>query len=236
MSFPRKTHVLLSTVDAEFEKLVTGARWPVNVEVSFVQDVFDTLFGETETPEYGCLILDGTLDLIRELRRSGIKFPILSLLSDSGVSARIAALDAGSDDCLGPMFSVAELVARTKALCRRSITLDGESGADAESKLTSGDLTLCCETQTVIRGGKTVILTPTETRILRFLLENYGRVVSARQLGSAVWGETAEVPQNLIRVHLTNLRHKLSFFLHAKPIRTIRGRGYMMSESDSLGI
>ena len=224
MSFLTGSQVLFSTTDTEIKELVTRAQWPDNVEISFVEDVFDALFGETELPVYGCLIIDAELKVIEEIRHLGIKLPILSLLSDASVGARIAVLEIGSDDCLGPSFSVSELVARTQALCRRGISVD------RESRPAAGGLSLCPETQTATLEGKSVPLTPTETQILRFLLENHGRVVSAEQVGMAVWGASAGISQNLVCVHLTNLRQKLSGGLLSTPIRTIRGRGYMMSD------
>lgn len=215
------SQVLCSNLDRQFEELATHAQWPADIEISFVEDVFDTLFDEVARSRLRCLIMGGELQLIAEIRRLGIDLPILALLGDSSVRARILALEAGSDDCLGSEFSVAELIARTRVLCRRS------SSPTAKSNLNAAGISLCLDTQTASQGGSTVSLTPTETEILRLLMENNGRVVSADQIRSEMWGTDAEISPNLVCVHVANLRQKLRLAFSIAVIRTLRGRGYV---------
>jgi len=215
------SQVLCSNLDQQFEELATHARWPVDIQISFVEDVFDTLMDDTARSRLRCLILGGELHLLAEIRRLGIELPILALLGDSSVRARIQALEAGADDCLGPEFSVAELVARTRVLCRRS------GSPTNKSSVTAAGLSLCLDTQTASQGSSTVSLTPTETEILRLLMENTGRVVSANHIRAEMWGTDADISPNLVCVHVANLRQKLRLAFSIAAIRTLRGRGYV---------
>lgn len=221
-----KTQVLASNLDCETEELLTRALLPSNFDLTISPDVFEALFGEAE-PVYGCLILGEEL-AVGELRRAGVQLPILTLLPDANVRGRIEVLEMGSDDCLGRPFSVAELVARTYALCRRG------GGSGHGNRITVGSISLCSETDTATRDGHDVNLTPTEAGILRLFMENTGRVLSSQQISRAVWGELADVSPNLVSVHIANIRRKIGCALNlSAPIRTLSRRGYLMREPSS---
>jgi two-component system OmpR family response regulator len=152
----------------------------------------------------------------------GITTPILSLISENNASARIMALQAGADDCLGPVFSVSELVARVDVLCRRA------NGLGLKRQARESTVSLSFKTQRASVNGKSVLLTHTESLILRLFLENQDRLLSSDQVSSHVWGEEFGASNNLVCVHIANLRRKMDTLPWPNPIRTIRGRGYIL--------
>jgi len=223
MNYLRTNHVLFSTQDPTYKAIVTLAAWPHDTRITVVPDPFETLLNNEKGDSlFDCLILDTELDVVAELRQLNFKQPILSLVRNPSARARIAAFEMGSDDCMGPSFSVSELITRTRGLCRRKRDFEHKSKPETE------DLSLCFETQTARHDDKNIHLTETETKILRLFLENQGRVLSPGYLGRAVWGESAEVSRNLISVHLAHLRQKLLGILPFSPIRTVHGQGYVL--------
>ena len=223
---PQKGRALVAGIDPEGEELICRALRCAQIEPVVTQNVFDAFFGDDETT-YEVLILGGDLKDIHELRGLGIQLPILAVLPNAAVETRVEALDMGADDCLGPPFATAELVARSRALCRRR-------GAAAEEwKLTSGDLSLCLETRTAKRNGHSVRLTPTEAEILRLFIQNQGRVLSPERIARTLWSDPADVSSNLISVHIRNLRRKVASGLRSQSIQTLRGSGYVMAEQDA---
>ena len=222
----QKGRALVAGMDPEGEELICRALRCAKIEPTATLDVFDAFFGDEETA-YEVLILGGNLKDIRELRGLGIQVPILAVLPNGSVETRIEALDLGADDCLGPPFATAELVARSRALCRR------HNPAPEEWKLTSGDLSLCFETRTAKRNGHSVRLTPTEAEILRLFIQNQGRVLSPERIARTLWPDPADVSSNLISVHIRNLRRKVASGLRSQSIQTLRGSGYVMAENDA---
>ena len=150
--------------------------------------------------------------------------PILMLTARGEESDRVRGLTAGADDYVVKPFSVPEFLARVTALLRRSAP---ERVADV---LTAGDITLDREAHRVMRAGREVKLGPTEYRLLEVLLENAGRVLSRSQLLDHVWGNTAEIDDRTIDVHIGRLRKTLMRGSENDPIRTVRGAGYTLSE------
>ena len=141
--------------------------------------------------------------LVDEIRKTST-VPILVLTVRSEEREKVRLLDAGADDYLTKPFGVAELVARAKALLRRAEPRSGRPGpfrwADIEADL---------EARVVRRGGKEIHLTPTEMGLLATLLGKAGAVWTHRQLLAAVWGTTAGVSNDTLRVHMGSLRRKL---------------------------
>ena len=143
------------------------------------------------------------VDLVRELRGwTGIPVLILSARSDE--ANKVRALDAGADDYLAKPFSMLELVARVRALLRRS-----QRPADAGPVLRFGDVELDLARRQVQRQGQPVHLTPIEYRLLTYLAANAGRVLTQRQLLAEVWGPNHTEHAHYLRVYMTNLRRKL---------------------------
>ena len=143
------------------------------------------------------------VDLVRELRGwTGIPVLILSARSDE--ANKVRALDAGADDYLTKPFGVPELLARVRALLRRS-----QRPADAGPVLRFGDVELDLARRQVQRQGQPVHLTPIEYRLLTYLAANAGRVLTQRQLLAEVWGPNHTEHAHYLRVYMTNLRRKL---------------------------
>jgi DNA-binding response OmpR family regulator len=180
------------------------------------------------TGVYDALIVDRMLprqdglEVVRSLRAEGIGTPALMLTARSELPARVEGLDAGADDYLGKPFAFEELLARLRALLRRT---DRPLVAD---EMTVGDLTLNITTHDVRRAGRDVALTPKEYTLLETLLRNRGRVMSRDQLLERVWGYDADPQGNIVDLYVHYLRRKLDpEGRDAEPlIRTVRGAGY----------
>ena len=138
---------------------------------------------------------------------------------------RVRGFSAGADDYVVKPFSVAELMARVRALLRRS-----RPERIAEFLIVA-DIVLDRANQRVRRGSRDVHLSPREFRLLEYLLERPGRVFSRAQLLDGVWGDAAEVDDRTIDVHIGRLRKALSRGRERDPIRTVRSTGYSFDET-----
>jgi DNA-binding response OmpR family regulator len=156
---------------------------------------------------------------LAQLLRNKNDLPILFLTARDTVSSRLAGFSAGADDYVIKPVAVEELLARLRALLRRSGRLDTEV-------LEVGDLILDESARLVRRGDVTVELTPIEFQLLAFLMRNRGVVLSRLQIMSQVWGYEEHDP-NLVPVHMGNLRRKLEA-AGPRLIQTIRGHGYVL--------
>jgi len=157
-------------------------------------------------------------ELAQQLRNKN-DLPILFLTARDTVSSRLAGFSAGADDYVIKPVAVEELLARLRALLRRSGRLDSEV-------LEVGDLILDESARLIRRGDVTVELTPIEFQLLAFLMRNRGVVLSRLQIMSQVWGYEEHDP-NLVPVHMGNLRRKLEA-AGPRLIQTIRGHGYVL--------
>ncbi|WP_028325881.1 response regulator transcription factor [Desulfatirhabdium butyrativorans] len=169
--------------------------------------------------------MDG-LSVLREIRQAGTTTPVLMLTARGDIDDRIQGLDLGADDYLGKPFSLDELLARVRALLRRS-------GGQASSVLAVGDLCLDTVSREVRKGERLVDLTAREFAILEFLLYNKNRVVSRFSLAEHVWGDAFDPfsMSNFMDVHMKNLRRKIGDTAgQSTLIRTIRGVGYTIKD------
>jgi DNA-binding response OmpR family regulator len=180
---------------------------------------------------YELIILDWMLpgkdglSLCRTLRERGMQAPILMLTARDALSDRVAGLNTGADDYLTKPFAFEELLARVRALLRRSeIT--------RPTLLSVADLTLDPVTHRVTRGGRTLDLTRTEYSILALLIRRPGEVISRTRLAEQVWQADVETLDNLIDVHVSNLRRKVDPPGSDSLIHTVRGRGYRVAARD----
>ena len=179
------------------------------------------------------LILDWMLpgvsgiEICRRLRaREATRtLPVIMVTARQEESERVRGLAVGADDYVVKPFSVIELMARVRALLRRS------RPERVAERLYAGDLDLDRLTRRVRRGNRDIRLGPTDFRLLEYLLEKPGRVFSRAQLLDLVWGRSAEVDERTVDVHIGRLRKRLSKGRERDPIRTVRGAGYAIDDS-----
>ena len=178
-----------------------------------------------ETGEYALLVLDlglpklsGT-EILKWLRNRGSTLPVLILTARDTVADRIAGLDAGADDYLIKPFDLDELIARLRALSRRS-------SGQAAPLLQLGAIELDPASRQVRKQGRIVELSAREFTLLHELMRQAGRVLSREQLEECLYGWGEEVESNSVEVHVHHLRRKLGSSL----IRTLRGVGYVIDK------
>ncbi|MGV9824142.1 MULTISPECIES: response regulator transcription factor [unclassified Gordonia (in: high G+C Gram-positive bacteria)] len=169
--------------------------------------------------------LDG-LEVCRRLRSTGDDLPILVLTARDSVSERVSGLDAGADDYLPKPFAMEELLARLRALLRRSTPDDPESEA-----LTFADLSLDPVTRDVSRGERQISLTRTEFALLEMLMANPRRVLSRSRILEEVWGYDFPTSGNALEVYVGYLRRKTEADGEPRLIHTVRGVGYVLRET-----
>jgi two-component system OmpR family response regulator len=168
--------------------------------------------------------LDG-LGVLKRLREQGNMVPVVFLTAKDAVSDRIAGLTAGGDDYVTKPFSLEEVVARLRAVIRRS----GGATTDAsDSILQVGDLTLNEDSHEVVRAGDEIELTATEFELLRFLMRNERRVLSKAQILDRVWSYDFGGRSSVVELYISYLRKKLDAGREVALIHTVRGVGYMI--------
>jgi DNA-binding response OmpR family regulator len=181
--------------------------------------------------EYDVIVLDWLLPgkdglaVCRSLRAGGSATPILMLTARDSIVDRVRGLGTGADDYLTKPFAFAELLARIRALLRRSRVAQ-------PAVLRVADLTLDPAARRVIRGSASVTLTPKEYAILEVLIRAAGDVVSRTRLAERVWDEASEVLDNLLDAHVSHLRKKIDQGAAVPLVHTIRGVGYRLGLPD----
>lgn len=166
------------------------------------------------------------MDLLTELR-SWSKVPVIVLSARANEQWKIRALDAGADDYLTKPFSVGELLARVRAAVRR-----GARGDVLELPFEFGDVSVDVSTRTVRKADAIVHITPIEYRMLGFLIANEGKVLTHRQILSAVWGASHSQDGHYLRIYMSRLRQKLeSDPAQPQHIVTETGVGYRLIQN-----
>ncbi len=167
------------------------------------------------------------LEICRRLRarEQTRMLPVIMLTARGEEKERIRGLAIGADDYVVKPFSVPEVMARVHALLRRA------SPERVAMKLVQGDLELDRETRRVHRAGREIHLGPTEFRLLEYMMEKPGRVYSRAQLLDSVWGQSTEIDERTVDVHMGRLRKAISRGRQADPLRTVRGAGYSFDET-----
>jgi two-component system response regulator MprA len=165
--------------------------------------------------------LDG-LEVSRRLRAAGDRTPILMLTARAEVEDRVAGLDAGADDYLGKPFALDELLARVRALLRRTPSSD--------EPLRFADLALDPGARTVSRNGRPIELTRTEFALLELLIRNPRRVLTRSEILLAVWGYDFGPTSNSLEVYVGYLRRKTEADGAPRLVQTVRGVGYVLRE------
>jgi two-component system, OmpR family, copper resistance phosphate regulon response regulator CusR len=193
----------------------------------------DALY-EAAINSYDLIILDVMIpgrdgfEVCRELRRAGQRMPILMLTARDAVEDRISGLDHGADDYLTKPFEFRELLARLRALLRRS-------GELRPAQITVADLVLDTGAQSVARAGRNIPVTTKEYALLEFLARNAGRVVGRAEIAEHVWDESFDPFSNLIEVYVNRLRRKIDSSGGKPLLHTRRGAGYIFGVVSETG-
>lgn len=169
--------------------------------------------------------MDG-LAILRTLRASGVKTPVLLLTALGGIDDRVEGLEAGGDDYLVKPFAIAELLARVNALGRRP------PSQEVQVVLTVGDLRLDRLKRAVTRAGERIDLQPREFQLLEYLMRHADRVVTRTMLLESVWDFHFDPKTNIVETHMSRLRGKLDRGDRAPLIHTVRGAGYCLRAPD----
>src|SRR5690606_19396818 len=185
----------------------------------------DAGFEMARSQEFDAAVVDVMLpgrsgiDLVRELRAGGSRLPVLLLTARDRTEDKVEGLDAGADDYLTKPFDFTELMARLRALLRRS-------GGTPAPVLRAGDVELDPAKREVRRAGEPVSLTPKEFALLEYLLRNPGRPLARATLMEHVWGIRFDPGTNVVDVFINALRNKLD--PDRRLIQTVRGVGHMV--------
>ena len=221
--------LLLVEDDARIARFVAKGLREQAYAVDISENGDDALY-QAAINSYDLIILDVMIPgkdgfaVCRELRRSGQKAPILMLTARDAVEDRIAGLDHGADDYLTKPFEFRELLARLRALMRRSAEI-------RPAQIKVADLVVDTGAQTVSRAGRTISLTTKEYGLLEFLARNAGRVVGRGEIAEHVWDETFDPFSNLIEVYVNRLRGKIDAGAVKPLLHTRRGAGYFFGLS-----
>jgi two-component system, OmpR family, response regulator MprA len=199
-------------------------------EIELAADGNEALYRLEVTEEPDAVILDvlmpgvDGLEVCRRLRGAGSKLPVLMLTARTEVEDRVAGLDAGADDYVTKPFALEELLARVRALLRRTGETDGEDVRFA-------DLELDPATREVTRGGRPIELTRTEFSLLELFMRNPRQVLTRTIIFERVWGYDFGYASNSLDVYIGYLRRKTEAEGEPRLIQTVRGVGYALRES-----
>lgn len=217
--------VLVVEDEPNLQRQLRGALEGAGYAVDAAADGEDGHYlGSTEN--YDAVILDlglpeiDGLTVLDRWRKEGRTTPVLVLTARDSWSDKVAGLDAGADDYLAKPFQTEELVARLRALIRRST-------GNASSELTAGDVRLDTRSGRVTLAGEPVKLTAQEFKLLSYLMHNKGKMVSRTELIEHIYDQDFDRDSNTIEVFITRIRKKLG----AELINTTRGLGYSLEDS-----
>lgn len=178
-----------------------------------------------EAGAYDLVVLDVMLphkdgfSIAREARAKGIRTPILMLTAKSELEDTVTGLDCGADDYLTKPFRTRELLARLRALGRRSLR-------SADGALAFGDIELNRGASLLVCGENSVRLSEKEFRILEYLIANAGQILTREQLAVKIWGYESDAEYNNVEVYMSFARKKLNFVKARTEIKAVRGVGY----------
>lgn len=176
---------------------------------------------------YDVVVLDRLLpdmtgiDVLRSMRARRVVTPVLMLTALSALEHRVEGLDAGADDYLPKPFAFSELLARLRALSRRSPEI-------ASERLTAGDIELDPVRHEVTVNGRSELLSAREYALLGYLIRHAGQVVTRQQILDSVWGAEPDVYSNVVDLYVHYLRRKLAALGRRRALQTVRGVGYAL--------
>jgi DNA-binding response OmpR family regulator len=183
--------------------------------------------GFAEQHDYDVVVLDrvlpdmGGIEVLRAMRAKRIATPVLLLTALSALEHRVEGLDAGADDYLPKPFAFSELLARLRALVRRSPELVAE-------RIAAGDIELDPVRHQVTVGDRSELLSAREYALLGYLIRHAGQVVTRQQILDSVWGAEPDVYSNVVDLYIHYLRRKLDTLGRRNVLRTVRGVGYAL--------
>jgi two-component system phosphate regulon response regulator PhoB len=168
------------------------------------------------------------IEVCRQIRRAphSRSLPVIMLTARGEEGDRVRGLNSGADDYVVKPFSPTELIARLRAVIRRT------QPSAAEDMLSFADVTMDLAAHRVTRDGRPIHLGPTEFRLLRFLMQHPGRVFSREQLLDRVWGHGVYVEQRTVDVHIRRLRKALNEYTEVDLVRTVRSAGYALDAAE----
>lgn len=179
--------------------------------------------------DYDAVILDVMLpkmngfDVLKEIRKKGVKTPVLFLTARGNVEDRVKGLDFGADDYLVKPFDFEELLARIRAIFRKNSDFNEKGNI-----FKVANLTVDCKSHNVFRGETSIKLSAKEFAILEYLIRNKGKVVSKEKIEEHVWDFDYEGGSNIVEVYIKFLRKKIDEEFSPKLIHTIRRVGYIL--------
>jgi DNA-binding response OmpR family regulator len=188
-------------------------------------DIYDVIILDVMLPK-----LDG-ISVLREIRAAKIRTPVLLLTAKGQTEDKVSGLDAGADDYLVKPFEMAELLARLRALVRRTPGMQVTDG----QRLVAGDIVLDPGTLTLANGERSFSLTLKESQLLELLMRNKGMTLSVQTIIDKVWGYDADAEDRHVQVYISFLRKKLAALGDRVSIRTLRGLGYLLQVASQAG-
>ncbi len=220
--------VLVADDEREITKVIRAVLERQNNTVDVVDNGIDAL-AYAESGAYDCLVLDimmpgkDGLAVLRELRDAGLGTPVLLLTARGELEDRVTGLEAGAGDYLPKPFAMTELLARVKALLRRS-------GGYAPENIQVGNATLNCSSYELIAPGASVKLNNKEFQIMSLFMKNAWRVFSTEEIMGKCWNWDSDAEINVVWTNIGNLRRKLAQIRADIEISSIRGVGYQLEE------
>lgn len=218
--------ILVVEDEPNLARQVTASLEDAGYAVDVVGDGEEALFmGETEpydavVLDLGLPVMDG-VSVLEKWRSAGLSMPVLILTARDTWTDKVAGLDAGADDYLTKPFKIEELLARLRALIRRS-------AGHASSEISCGQVVLNTKTSKVTSDGRAIKLTALEYKLLSYLMHHQGEIISRTELTEHIYDQDFDRDSNTIEVFVNRIRKKLG----ANIIFTKRGLGYRLAEAD----
>ena len=212
------------------ENIATAFRDGPGFAVDLCHDGEEALLA-CDAVEYDLIVLDLMLPkqsgnkVLRTLRSKNRQMPVLVLTAISEIKSTIELLNLGADDYMTKPFDLGELIARARALIRRGKGV-------RQTALSYGGLKLDFAAQTVEAGDRQIELSPTEYRILEYLMHHPRKIVSKRELLEHLYDFTWEHHSNVVEAHVSNLRRKIRGATQDTVVENVRGRGYRLKQQD----
>ncbi|MCI7147537.1 MAG: response regulator transcription factor [Firmicutes bacterium] len=224
--------ILIAEDQKDLNRIITKR---LSAEGYYVDSCFDgeEALSYIEMAEYDGIILDimmpkrDGLSVLHSLRKKGIGTPVLFLTARDTVEDRVLGLDSGADDYLVKPFAFDELIARIRAMTRKS-------AGNSSNIFSVADLVMDTASHTVTRGGREIALSAKEFSLLEYLLRNKGHVLSRTMIENNLWNFDYSGGTNAVDVYIRYLRKKVDDGFEPKLIHTVRGCGYVLKENQVL--